>query len=128
MDPRRVKNCPENLLGPFLQRRGLMEASWSGLGGLLVRSTGILERLAVPFLPQFRPPFLAQTGWEPFPTSFFRLLRPLRALQEILQRISEGLRVEDAIWNQFWTGSGSDFGGPGPLQIKVFVYDVLHSL
>ena len=56
--------------------------------------------------------FRAKTGQEPFPTSFFRLLRLPRALPEALQRLSEGLRVEDVILNQFWTGLGSDFGDP----------------
>ena len=32
--------------------------------------------------------------------------------------LSEGLRVEDAIWNQIWTGLESDFGDPGPLKIR----------
>ena len=49
---------------------------------------------------------------------FFRLLRVPRALQQALQEFSEGLRVKDAIWNQFRTGFGSDFGDPGPLKIR----------
>ena len=36
--PRGVKNGPQRPLGPFLERLGLMEASWSGLGDLLERS------------------------------------------------------------------------------------------
>ena len=62
----------------------------------------------------FWDPFWAQAGQERFPTSFFRLLRSLRVSQEGLQRLSEGLRVEDAIGNQFWNGFGSDLGDPGP--------------
>ena len=78
----------------------------------------MLDRLGVPFWLPFCPPFWAQLGQEPFPTSLFRRLRPPRALQEALQRLSEGLYVEDAIWNQFWTGLGSDFGAPGPLKVR----------
>ena len=33
--PRGIKIGPQRLLGPFLERLGLMEASWSALGGLL---------------------------------------------------------------------------------------------
>ena len=42
--PRGVKIGPQRLLGPFLERLGLMEASWSALGGLLE----LLKRLDRP--------------------------------------------------------------------------------
>ena len=40
--PRGVKFGPQRLLGPFLERLGLMEAYWSALGGLLERSWAAL--------------------------------------------------------------------------------------
>ena len=40
--PRGVKIGPQRLLGPFLERLGLMEACWSALGGLLERSWAAL--------------------------------------------------------------------------------------
>ena len=40
--PRGVKISPQRLLGLFLERLGLMEASWSALGGLLERSWAAL--------------------------------------------------------------------------------------
>ena len=40
--PGGVKIGPQRLLGPFLERLGLMEASWSALGGLLERSWAAL--------------------------------------------------------------------------------------
>ena len=72
---------PGSLLAPL----GLLKASWSVLGSDLG--------------PQFWHPFWAQAAQEPFPTSFFRLQRFPRALKEALQRLSEGLRVEDAFWS-----------------------------
>ena len=36
--PGGVKVGPQRPLGPFLERLGLMDASWSGLGDLLERS------------------------------------------------------------------------------------------
>ena len=36
--PGGVKMSPQRPLGPFLERLGLMDASWSGLGDLLERS------------------------------------------------------------------------------------------
>ena len=36
--PGGVKMGPQRPLGPFLERLGLMDASWSGLGDLLERS------------------------------------------------------------------------------------------
>ena len=41
-DPGGVKMDPKRPLGPFLERLGLMDASWSGLGGLLERSWAAL--------------------------------------------------------------------------------------
>ena len=41
-DPRGVKIGPQRLLGPFLERLGLMEACWSALGGFLERSWAAL--------------------------------------------------------------------------------------
>ena len=41
-DPRGSKIGPQRLLGPFLERLGLMEACWSALGGLLERSWAAL--------------------------------------------------------------------------------------
>ena len=43
-DPGGVKMDPKRPLGPFLERLGLMDASWSGLGGLLERSWACLGR------------------------------------------------------------------------------------
>ena len=100
----------------WLQNSSKM-APWQPLGASWAPE-GILDRFGHPFWLPFWPPFWAQLGREPFPISLFRLLRPPRALQEALQRLSEGLRVEDAIWNKFWTGFGSDSGDPGPLKIR----------
>ena len=64
--PEGLKSIPRGLL----DRLGLMQATWSVLG--------------CNFGHRFGPPFGAQTGPEPFPTSFFRLLSLPRALQEAL--------------------------------------------
>ena len=97
-------------------------APWQPLGASWAPE-GILDRFWLPFWLPFWQLFGAQLGQEPFPTSLFRLLRIPRALQEALQRLSEGLRVEDAIWNQFWTGLESDFGDPGPKKSR-FSYEM----
>ena len=89
-----------------------------GLPGNLLEPLGHLKASGLVFGPHFGPRFWAQLGQEPFPASLFRLLSPPRALQEAFQRLSEGIYVEDAIWNQFWTGFESDFGAPGPLKIR----------
>ena len=83
-------------------------ASWRFLG-----SKRHLRAVSGPILAPILAPFLGPSRPRAVPNFFFRLLRPPRALQEALQRLSEGLRVEDAIWNQFWTGLGSDVGDPG---------------
>ena len=46
-DPRGSKIGPQRLLGPFLERLGLMEASWRPLGAVLggSRTESSLERL-----------------------------------------------------------------------------------
>ena len=98
-----------------------------GLPGNLLEPLGHLKASGPVFGP-ILDNFWAQLGQEPFPASLFRLLSPPRALQEALQRLSEGLYVEDAIWNQFWTGLEPDFGVPGPLKVRFFVREVLHFL
>ena len=81
-----------------------------------------MERFWLPFWLPFWPPFRAELGQEPFPTSFFRLLRPPRALQEPLQRLSEGLRVKDVIRDPFWARFGPFLGRPGASKIR-FSYE-----
>ena len=63
-------------------------------------------------------PRVPQDGPRATPTSSFRLPEPPRALQEALQRLFEGFRVEDAIGNQFWNRFGLVFGGPGLSKLR----------
>ena len=57
----------------------------------------------------------AQVGVE---TNFFRLQEAPRALQEVLKRLFEGFRVEDAIGNQFWDCFGPCLGSPGASESR----------
>ena len=65
---------------------------------------------------RFGPRFGAASAQESFPSSSFRRLSRPRALQQVLQRVPEGLRVDVTFWSTFCTGLGSHFGDPGPLK------------
>ena len=103
-------------MGPILLQIGLQMAPRRALGASWA-SKGISDRFGVPFWLPFWLPFWAQLGQEPFPTSIFQVLRPPRPLQEALQRLSEGLRDEDSIWNQFGIRFWSQNDTPGPKKI-----------
>ena len=115
MHPKWTPDCSK--MTPWRPLGASWRAPWQPLGASWAPE-GIWARFWPPFWTPFWHHFWAQLGQEPFPASLFRLLSPPRALQEALQRLSEGLYVEDAIWNQFWTGLGSDFGAPGPLKVR----------
>ena len=115
MHPKWTPDCSK--MTPWRPLGASWRAPWQPLGASWAPE-GIWARFWPRFWLPFWTHFWAQLGQEPFPASLFRLLSPPRALQEAFQRLSEGIYVEDAIWNQFWTGLGSNFGAPGPLKVR----------